>query len=62
MNPTTETTLLFAAHMLALLVALGTALVLGGEVTRTRTARVTGSLGFVSIAVAEAIHGAGLAA
>ena len=62
MNPTTETTLLFAAHMLALLVALGTALVLGGELTRTRTARAAGSVGFVSIAIAEAIHGAGLAA
>ena len=62
MSPTTATTLLFAAHMLALLVALGAALVLGGEVTRNRTTRAAGAAGFLAIAVAEAVHGAGFAA
>ena len=53
--------LLFAAHLFALLVAAATALALLNERDRSTLARAAGALGFGALAVAEAVHGAGLA-
>jgi two-component system phosphate regulon sensor histidine kinase PhoR len=52
--------LLFAAHLVVLLVALAAALALARE-ARGGPARVAGALGFLTMAGAEAYHGAGLA-
>jgi two-component system phosphate regulon sensor histidine kinase PhoR len=52
--------LLFAAHLVVLLVALAAALALARE-RRGALARVAGALGFLTMAGAEAYHGAGLA-
>jgi PAS domain S-box-containing protein len=52
----------FGAHLLALLVALAAALAVAREQGPSRFARVTGALGFLTLAGAEALHGAGLAA
>ena len=50
---------LFAAHLLSLLVAVGAGLVLVRERDRGPVARTLGGLGFLALAAAEAYHGAG---
>jgi two-component system sensor histidine kinase ResE len=51
--------LLFATHLFGLLVAAGAAVTLFLERARSRASRVFGGIGFASLAVAEALHGAG---
>jgi two-component system phosphate regulon sensor histidine kinase PhoR len=54
-----EAPLLFVAHLLSLLVAVGAFLVLIREPTRGPVARFLGAVGFLALGVAEAYHGAG---
>jgi two-component system, OmpR family, phosphate regulon sensor histidine kinase PhoR len=56
-----EAPLLFVAHLLSLLVAVGACLVLVQEPARGAAARFLGTLGFLALAAAEAYHGAGFA-
>lgn len=51
---------LFGAHLLSLLVALAAALALARERVSGSVGRVAGTAGFLTLGVAEAIHGAGL--
>jgi PAS domain S-box-containing protein len=52
---------LFAVHLLSLLVAVGACLVLARERDRGPVARALGGLGFLALAASEAYHGAGFA-
>jgi PAS domain S-box-containing protein len=52
---------LFAVHLLSLLVAVGACLVLARERDRGPVARALGGLGFLALAASEAFHGAGFA-
>jgi two-component system phosphate regulon sensor histidine kinase PhoR len=54
-----EAPLLFVAHLLSLLVAVGAFLVLIREPTRGPVARFLGAVGFLALGAAEAYHGAG---
>ncbi|MGH2653005.1 MAG: ATP-binding protein [Actinomycetota bacterium] len=53
--------LLFAAHLFALLISLGAALALARERGRGGVVRWLGAAGFLTLAAAEAYHGAGFA-
>jgi two-component system phosphate regulon sensor histidine kinase PhoR len=59
-SSTVTAPLLFASHLVVLLVALGAALALARE-PRGGPARIAGALGFLVLAGAEAYHGSGLA-
>jgi two-component system, OmpR family, phosphate regulon sensor histidine kinase PhoR len=54
-----EAPLLFVAHLLSLLVAVGAFLVLIREPTRGPVARLLGAMGFLALGAGEAYHGAG---
>ena len=54
--------LLFATHLLGLLVAAGATIALLLERDRARTPRFFGGVGFAALAVAEGLHGAGVVA
>jgi PAS domain S-box-containing protein len=54
-----ETPLLFAAHLFSLLVAVAAGLALARERDRSLPARATGTIGFLALASAEALHGSG---
>jgi two-component system phosphate regulon sensor histidine kinase PhoR len=60
-TPELPAPLVFAGHLLGLLVSLGAALALGRERGQRAAARTTAVLGFLAVAAAEAYHGAGLA-
>lgn len=60
MNIGLEAPLLFVAHLLTLLVAVGAFLVLIREPARGPVARTLGAGGFLALAAAEAYHGTGL--
>lgn len=61
MTPGLPAAVLFGVHLLTLLVALAAALALAREQGRRLFARTAGALGFLALAGAEALHGAGLA-
>ena len=61
MSSTLTAPLLFASHLVVLLAALAAALALARE-PRRGPARITGTVGFLVLAGAEAYHGSGLAA
>ncbi|HEV3473964.1 MAG TPA: ATP-binding protein [Actinomycetota bacterium] len=61
MTPELPAPLIFAGHLLGLLVSLGAALALGRERGQRTPAKVGAVLGFLALAIAEGYHGSGLA-